>query len=556
MEFLIIIIALALIFDYINGFHDAANSIATIVSTKVLTPFQAVLWAAFFNFVAFLIFKDHAVANTIGKTVNEGFITLPVIFAGLIAAIIWNLLTWWYGIPSSSSHTLIGGFAGAAITHAVIKNGGWVPLQDIVDSSKILKTVAFIFLAPLIGMGISMFYTLVMMNRNTWIKSGVLLLTCVGIWFTFIHFQEKKIDENIAKFFRIEKYQKDLKDPSKKDEYPKIEEKLAKAKINAEKSYPFIEHYESKGSKIVAEEIAQNVDLKAVTTSRIEDKLKLFFELKKLENLAKKDSKFERAAKQAKINVDSLKPIAKLHAEIGMDSMAEKMYALGLVQPNMHDDFVNMVKVDIKKDLGKEMDKSNNRIIRFGLIVMLLIIILSFIYTEQIKEPSAQRTSNNFKKMQLLSSAAFSIGHGGNDAQKVMGIIAAALIANGNIVDIKAMPDWVPLSCYLAISLGTLSGGWKIVKTMGTKITKVTPLEGVCAETAGATTLFLTEQMGIPVSTTHTITGAIIGVGATKRLSAVRWGVTVNLLWAWILTIPVSALLAAITYLIVNIFVK
>ena len=556
MEFLIIIIALALIFDYINGFHDAANSIATIVSTKVLTPFQAVLWAAFFNFVAFLIFKDHAVANTIGKTVNEGFITLPVIFAGLIAAIIWNLLTWWYGIPSSSSHTLIGGFAGAAITHAFMKNGGWVPLQDIVDSSKILKTIAFIFLAPLIGMAISMFYTLVMMQRNTWIKSGVLLLTCVGIWFTFIHFQEKKIDENIAKFFRIDKYQKDLKDPSKKDEYPKIEEKLAKAKINAEKSYPFIKHYESKGSKVVADEIAENVDLKAVTTSRIEDKLKLFFELKKLENLAKKDAKFVRAAKQAKINVDSLKPIAKLHAEIGMDSMAEKMYALGLVQPNMHDDFVNIVKIDIKKDIGKEMDKSNNRIIRFGLIAMLLIIIASFIYTEKIKEPSAQRTANNFKRMQLLSSAAFSIGHGGNDAQKVMGIIAAALIANGNIVDIKAMPDWVPLSCYLAISLGTLSGGWKIVKTMGTKITKVTPLEGVCAETAGATTLFLTEQMGIPVSTTHTITGAIIGVGATKRLSAVRWGVTVNLLWAWILTIPVSATLAAITYFIVQFFVK
>ncbi|MBP6659612.1 MAG: inorganic phosphate transporter [Chitinophagales bacterium] len=556
MEFLIIIIALALIFDYINGFHDAANSIATIVSTKVLTPFQAVLWAAFFNFVAFLIFKDHAVANTIGKTVNEGFITLPVIFAGLIAAIIWNLLTWWYGIPSSSSHTLIGGFAGAAITHAFMKNGGFMPLQDIVDSSKILKTIAFIFLAPLIGMAISMFYTLVMMQRNTWIKSGVLLLTCVGIWFTFIHFQEKKIDENIAKFFRIDKYQKDLKDPSKKDEYPKIEEKLAKAKINAEKSYPFIKHYESKGSKVVADEIAENVDLKAVTTSRIEDKLKLFFELKKLENLAKKDAKFERAAKQAKINVDSLKPIAKLHAEIGMDSMAEKMYALGLVQPNMHDDFVNIVKIDIKKDIGKEMDKSNNRIIRFGLIAMLLIIIASFIYTEKIKEPSAQRTANNFKRMQLLSSAAFSIGHGGNDAQKVMGIIAAALIANGNIVDIKAMPDWVPLSCYLAISLGTLSGGWKIVKTMGTKITKVTPLEGVCAETAGATTLFLTEQMGIPVSTTHTITGAIIGVGATKRLSAVRWGVTVNLLWAWILTIPVSATLAAITYYIVHFFVK
>ncbi|HRB19888.1 MAG TPA: inorganic phosphate transporter, partial [Chitinophagales bacterium] len=180
----------------------------------------------------------------------------------------------------------------------------------------------------------------------------------------------------------------------------------------------------------------------------------------------------------------------------------------------------------------------------------------SFVYTEIIREPSAQRTANNFKKMQLLSSAAFSVGHGGNDAQKVMGIIAAALMANGNIVDLKAMPDWVPLSCYVAISLGTLSGGWKIVKTMGTKITKVTPLEGVCAETAGATTLFLTEQMGIPVSTTHTITGAIIGVGATKRLSAVRWGVTINLLWAWILTIPISALLAAITYFVVQFFAK
>jgi len=160
------------------------------------------------------------------------------------------------------------------------------------------------------------------------------------------------------------------------------------------------------------------------------------------------------------------------------------------------------------------------------------------------------RIANMFKKLQLLSSAAFSIGHGGNDAQKVMGIIAAAMVANGNITDIKQMPDWVPLACYAAIGLGTLSGGWKIVKTMGTKITKVTPLEGVAAESAGALTLFMTEQMGIPVSTTHTITGSIIGVGATKRLSAVRWGVTVNLLWAWILTIPVSALLAGLTYYI------
>ena len=159
-----------------------------------------------------------------------------------------------------------------------------------------------------------------------------------------------------------------------------------------------------------------------------------------------------------------------------------------------------------------------------------------------------------FKKLQLLSSAAFSVGHGGNDAQKVMGIIAAAMVANGDITDIKQMPDWVPLACYAAIGLGTLSGGWKIIKTMGSKITKVTPLEGVSAESAGALTLFMTEQMGIPVSTTHTITGSIIGVGVTKRISAVRWGVTVSLLWAWVLTIPVSAILAGLAYMFIILF--
>ena len=159
-----------------------------------------------------------------------------------------------------------------------------------------------------------------------------------------------------------------------------------------------------------------------------------------------------------------------------------------------------------------------------------------------------------YKKLQLVSSGAFSIGHGGNDAQKVMGIISAALVANGDISDIKHLPYWVPLACYTAIALGTMSGGWKIVKTMGTRITKVTPLEGVAAETAGALTLFMTERLKIPVSTTHTITGSIIGTGITKRISAVRWGVTVNLLWAWVLTIPVSALLAAGVFYIVDLF--
>ena len=337
MELLVVIIILALLFDYINGFHDAANSIATIVSTKVLTPFQAVLWAAFFNFVAFFIAKyiigGFGIANTVSKTVIEDYISLPIILAGIIAAIIWNLFTWWKGIPSSSSHTLIGGFAGAAImAHGF----------EAIQTSIILKIAAFIFLAPLIGMVVAFGFTL------------LVLYVC------------------------------------------------------------------------------------------------------------------RRARPQI--------------AEIW------------------------------------------------------------------------------FKKLQLVSSALFSIGHGLNDSQKVMGIIAAAMIAAHSegigmgINSINDLPSWVAFACFTVISVGTMSGGWKIVKTMGTRITKVTPLEGVIAETAGAFTLYLTEFLKIPVSTTHTITGAIIGVGATKRLSAVRWGVTKNLLIAWILTIPVSGLLAAGIYQLVRLF--
>jgi len=205
MELIIIVIALALIFDFINGFHDAANSIATIVSTKVLSPLQAVLWAAFFNFVAFLIFKDHAVANTIGKTVYADFITLPVILSGLIAAIFWNLLTWWYGIPSSSSHTLIGGFAGAAICHAFIAKG-MMPVNEIIDGDKIGKTVLFIFLAPIIGMIISIFFTLIFIQRNTWLKVGILLGSAVLLFYVFVGFQQNKLDENMKKFFKVDKY--------------------------------------------------------------------------------------------------------------------------------------------------------------------------------------------------------------------------------------------------------------------------------------------------------------------------------------------------------------
>ncbi len=554
MEFIVVIIILALIFDYINGFHDAANSIATIVSTKVLTPLQAVIWAAFFNMAAFFIFQDHAVANTIGKTVYKDFITLPVIFSGLVAAIIWNLLTWWYGIPSSSSHTLIGGFAGAAVTHAFIDKGGWVPIREIIDSGKILSIIAFIFLAPVIGMAISIFYTIIMMNKNTWIKVVALTVTCIFTWHVFIHFQEKKMNSNMAHFFKLDKYEKAINDPRLIDDLEKNKEKATIAKAELAEVAPYIHLYNEKGADFVANEIVNNIDLDRAIKLHIEDNLKIFFKVEQLKVLSQKDSSEKQSYQSAIDAIDALKPHIGLYKELSPDAYAKAMMAKVAIQPNKIKEFKQVLEYDIKSDISNEISRADNSIIRFGLIGMLIIIMLSFIYNEKIKEPSAQRTANNFKNLQLLSSATFSIGHGGNDAQKVMGIIAAALVANGSITDIKNMPDWVPLSCYLAISIGTLSGGWKIIKTMGSKITKVTPLEGVCAETAGATTLFLTEQMGIPVSTTHTITGAIIGVGATKRLSAVRWGVTINLLWAWILTIPISALIAAITYGIVNIF--
>ena len=211
MTLLIVIIALALIFDYINGFHDAANSIATVVSTKVLTPFQAVLWAALFNSVAFFIFKDHAVANSISKTVYKDFITLPVIFSGLLAAIFWNLLTWWYGIPSSSSHTLIGGFAGAAIAHALMLKGWDYSWAKIVDADTIFKTVLFIFLAPIIGIIISVFITVVTIMRNVWVRLLIISMVTFATVLMFDRFEHSKMTENVQKFYGVDKYAKEVK---------------------------------------------------------------------------------------------------------------------------------------------------------------------------------------------------------------------------------------------------------------------------------------------------------------------------------------------------------
>ena len=320
------LIAVALTFDYINGFHDAANSIATVVSTRVLTPGQAVIWAALFNFLAAFTFGT-AVASTIGKgMIDISIVTSTVIFGGLLGAILWDLITWYVGLPTSSSHALVGGYAGAAIAKA-----GWSSLI----ASGWTKTLVFIVLSPLIGMALA------------------LIISAISQWI-FQGFRPARVDQL-------------------------------------------------------------------------------------------------------------------------------------------------------------------------------------------------------FRRLQLLSAAAYSLGHGTNDAQKTMGIIAGLLFTAGYLKEFT-IPIWVILAAHAAIALGTLTGGWRIVHTMGSKITKLQPFGGFAAESAGAITLFTASSFGIPVSTTHTITGAIIGVGAIRRLSAVRWGVARQIVWAWVLTIPAAALIAALTYRTLTLF--
>ncbi|MEY2834696.1 MAG: hypothetical protein RLZZ557_358 [Bacteroidota bacterium] len=568
MTLLIVIVILALLFDYINGFHDAANSIATIVSTKVLTPFQAVIWAAFFNFVAFGIFQDHAVANTISKTVNKEFITLPVIFAGLLAAIFWNLLTWWYGIPSSSSHTLIGGFAGAAVTHALIDYKGDISIGQIVENDTIIKTILFIFFAPLIGMFISIFITIVTIMRNMWARLGIIILVTALTVLLFDQFEESKMKEGTQKFIKLDKYKTDLEKASAalaanksdlglKQAFETAEVKYNKAKAVYDQLEPTVVNFDRIGSDSIAR-FAYNSGLLAdIEISKLKDEARNANDYLVLEALSADNAEKKAEFEEAKVATEQYKVPVKqfIHKEISVDSAVAAMNAI------YHIDSRNVSKVkgklekfNIQSSFKKDIDKSENHVIVWGIVFTSILFMLVYLYVEKYKTPTAYSVANMFKKLQLFSSAAFSIGHGGNDAQKVMGIIGAALIASGNIQDFGQLPNWVPIACYLAIGLGTMSGGWKIVKTMGTKITKVTPLEGVAAETAGAFTLFFTGQMGIPVSTTHTITGSIIGVGATKRLSAVRWGVTSSLMVAWILTIPVSAVLAGLVYWIISLF--
>ena len=341
MVLLVITVITALIFDFLNGFHDAANSIATVVSTRVLSPRLAVVWAAAFNFLAAFLLGT-AVAKTIGKGMIElNIVTQYVVIAGLAGAIIWDLLTWLWGLPTSSSHALIGGYAGAAIARAAILHG-WSAAPQVIIASGWTKTLIFIVLAPLMG------------------------------------------------------------------------------------------------------------------------------------------------------------------------------FAIG-----------------------------------FGLMVA-----VSWIFQKK----SPRQVDKLFRRLQLLSAAAYSLGHGGNDAQKTMGIVAGALYTAGVMTKSDFAANWgrwhwpIILAAHAAIALGTYFGGWRIVHTMGSKITKLKPVGGFCAETAGAITLFGTALAGIPVSTTHTITGAIVGVGSTHRLSAVRWGVATRIVWAWIFTIPASAAVAMLTFWLIRLF--
>jgi len=320
---LVALVLVALAFDFMNGFHDAANSIATVVSTRVLKPHQAVILAAFFNFVALFVFHLN-VASTVGKgIVEQEIVDHYVVFGALVGAMSWNIVTWYYGIPSSSSHALIGGIVGAGVAKA----GTWALIP-----AGILKTVAFIFISPLLGF----------------------------------------------------------------------------------------------------------------------------------------------------------------------------------------------------------------------LIGSVLILIVSWIFARS----TPSRVDRLFRRLQLFSSSLYSLGHGGNDAQKTVGIIWMLLIATGYTGARDPVPAWVVIACYVTIGLGTLFGGWRIVKTMGQRITKVRPVGGFCAELSGSMTLFLATGLGIPVSTTHTITGSIVGVGSTQSVSAVRWGIAGNIVWAWILTIPCSAFIAALAWLL------
>jgi len=487
LTLLIVIIVIALLFDLVNGFHDAANSIATVVSTKVLTPFQAVLWAAVFNVAAFWVF-DMSVGNTVAKVVDNSAINLWVILAGLLAATVWNLLTWWLGIPSSSSHTLIGGFAGAAVAH-----GGF----DVIASDEIIKVAAFIILAPFIGGIIAFAIALVTISRSFAKKMFFIGLFSAGTIYLLNYMVEYL----------------DVKPPMMW---------IVVIMISV-----FVLVY-------TWYEVVHGKRQTALKESNMYKRLQLLSSAAFSLGHGGADSQ-----KVMGIICAALMVFANHSRENGTISQVPQELQVTEV---MQIEFEN---TQGKKDKFKPEYSFNDQQLEIEANDNILV------YTTGKDVYDAKLNQLIFKDKTLnkeyKDAALFKkyVDEGGQ-------------IKHGHKIKTKVnsdtMPFWIAISCYIMIGMGTLMGGWKIVKTMGTKITKVTPLEGVCAETAGALTLFTVSNLGIPVSTTHTITGSIIGVGATKRLSAVRWGVTINLLWAWILTIPVSGLLAAGIYYLTLLF--
>ena len=392
MSLLIIIIALALIFDYINGFHDAANSIATVVSTKVLTPFQAVLWAALFNTVAFFIFKDHAVANSISKTVYKEFITLPVIFSGLLAAIFWNLLTWWYGIPSSSSHTLIGGFAGAAIAHALLEKGIAFPWSKIVDSHTILITVLFIFLAPIIGIVISVFITVVTIMRNIWLRIAIIIVVTLGTAVLFDNFENNKMNENVQKFYSIDKYKKEIAVINEELETQKgnndliaklalNQEKLDKATVYYNHIIPLVNDFDNSSANAIAKIANDSGWLKSAAASKIKDAVRNANDFLVLEAVAPENDAAKKEYDKAKVITEDYKAPVKLFlaGSISVDSTVTLLNQIYPIQPKNIDKVkAKLTNFNIEKTFAEEIDKADNTMIVNGIYGTALIFILIY----------------------------------------------------------------------------------------------------------------------------------------------------------------------------------
>ncbi len=515
---LIVVIVIALLFDLVNGFHDAANSIATVVSTKVLTPFQAVVWAATFNILAFWVF-DMSVGNTVAKTVDSSAIDLWVILAGLLAAMTWNLLTWWLGIPSSSSHTLIGGFAGAAVAHAGF---------DVIESSVIIKVILFIFLAPLIGGIIAFLIAVITIMRNFWLRMFWILVLS-GITFYamlyLIEFNDMKpimmyIIMGLLLLFVLVYLLYYLKNKNKPSA---VREASMYKRLQLLSSAAFsLGHGGADSQKVMgiicaALLVYGNIGREEGWANDIPESLRVT-ELIQVEYHSEDGKKHNYKPNVCEIDGE----VFHLREGSVFNGSGQKIYddngtkITSTSVPDLETMQSSFQHIAVYRKENTICDAKSNQIIFDGTAL-----------------------NHTYK---YASAFEFLMTEDGT------------ALTNGKIktkVRSETMPFWIAFGCYFMIGLGTLMGGWKIVKTMGTKITKVTPLEGVCAETSGALTLFTVSQFGIPVSTTHTITGSIIGVGATKRLSAVRWGVTLNLLWAWILTIPVSMVLAGIFYYLI-----